>query len=235
MEVSKTARMFTIDLSGLSYENNNSKIAHDTNPKSDFHLEPGKGIRTTSPGVNNFKGITTPTTPIKEVKEEMMSLSDICDSLSEIFDQVGTNKINNSIEKVVDVQVQQVSKPDETSRLKRKRVVQKYKEDRVFDCGKCEYSTKRKASLKMHVESEHEGIRYPCSQCEYTTKQRSNLRIHVDSKHEGIRYPCSQCDFNSSTKSHLNTHMKNRHSHTQLSTIQQKLSSILYPNSGTPM
>ena len=38
-------------------------------------------------------------------------------------------------------------------------------------------------SLKEHVESIHEGVRYPCDQCDYKATQKGSLKRHKKSNH----------------------------------------------------
>ena len=64
-------------------------------------------------------------------------------------------------------------------------------------------------TLKVHVESKHEELRYPCSQCEYIATQASALKVHVENKHKGVRYPCSQCEYIAIDTSNLKKNMLN--------------------------
>ena len=32
-----------------------------------------------------------------------------------------------------------------------------------------------KGNIKLHIESQHEGVYYNCDQCNYTTKQKNQL------------------------------------------------------------
>ena len=64
-----------------------------------------------------------------------------------------------------------------------------------FFCDKCDYSASRKALLKLHKESKHEGIKYPCDQCSLEFTYRAHLKQHIRSTHEGVRYSCKQCDY----------------------------------------
>ena len=38
-------------------------------------------------------------------------------------------------------------------------------------------------SLKEHVESIHEGVRYPCDQCDYRATTKGNKKSHEMFKH----------------------------------------------------
>ena len=39
-----------------------------------------------------------------------------------------------------------------------------------FPCIKCEYAATRDFILKIHIENQHEEVKYPCSQCELSEK-----------------------------------------------------------------
>ena len=82
-------------------------------------------------------------------------------------------------------------------------------------------------SLKIHVESKHEGVRYPCNQCEYAATQPGVLKIHIENIHEGVRYPCGQCKFVATQSCHLKTHQKRKHNNQVLYIVNFKLSSIV--------
>ena len=38
-------------------------------------------------------------------------------------------------------------------------------------------------SIKTHIQSKHEGIKYPCNQCDYRATTQSNFQRHIQSKH----------------------------------------------------
>ena len=59
-------------------------------------------------------------------------------------------------------------------------------------CPYCEHQGTVKSSLKNHIDSVHDGIKFKCSQCEHQASQKSNLKIHIDSVHNiMISYPDS--------------------------------------------
>ena len=55
-------------------------------------------------------------------------------------------------------------------------------------CHLCEIKTVSKGSLKMHIESIHDGIRYECGQCDYMATKQGNLKRHKQVKHEDPKY-----------------------------------------------
>jgi len=80
-----------------------------------------------------------------------------------------------------------------------------------FECDQCNKQIGSKQMLKIHIQSQHEGVRYPCNQCEYQATQQTHLVFHIQSKHEGIRYPCNQCDFKAIAQRFLINHIKSKH------------------------
>ena len=75
-------------------------------------------------------------------------------------------------------------------------------------CPHCESSFKTWDHRRVHIDSQHNGIRYPCGQCDFKAKQRVHLRIHVENVHLKLRFYCDECPYNSGQKSHLSTHKK---------------------------
>ena len=45
--------------------------------------------------------------------------------------------------------------------------------------------------------------RCPCLASEYATTSAKNLKIHVESNHERVRYPCTKCDYIGNTTNNL--------------------------------
>ena len=48
------------------------------------------------------------------------------------------------------------------------------------------YKTLTKASLKHCINSIHESERYSCDQCNYRATLKESLKLHVESNHEGM-------------------------------------------------
>ena len=81
-----------------------------------------------------------------------------------------------------------------------------------YNCDKCEFSTKMKATLDSHKDSVHEGVKkYKCDQCDYATAWSSNLNKHKKGVHEKIRLHCEECDFMTTNHGVLKKHMNNVH------------------------
>ena len=78
-------------------------------------------------------------------------------------------------------------------------------------CDQCERQFSDHKTIRTHIESIHEGVKYPCNQCNYQATQKTSLEIHVKSKHEGMKFACDQCDFQSRWPNNLRRHKKENH------------------------
>jgi len=72
-------------------------------------------------------------------------------------------------------------------------------------------TSKSKKTLKIHIESVHEHVRYPCDQCEFQATTTWDLKRHTATVHEGVRYHCDQCEFKSTAMHYLRKHLKTVH------------------------
>ena len=63
----------------------------------------------------------------------------------------------------------------------------------VLKCDQCD-KTFKKTSLKVHIASVHEKIRFECDQCDYKAPVRQAITLHKMSMHEGKFLKCDQCD-----------------------------------------
>ena len=76
--------------------------------------------------------------------------------------------------------------------IKKKYIKSHFKENhdhsaKILTCSECTYVTKRKGSLKDHIESKHMTIaQYTCSECEYKTIGRNQMRYHKVNYHSSI-------------------------------------------------
>ena len=82
------------------------------------------------------------------------------------------------------------------------------KEQRLFDCNECDYSTTTQPYLKVHINSVHMKIKHPCPECDKQFAQRSSMNLHLRSIHQGISYPCQYCDYSASTRGNLKLHQR---------------------------
>ena len=83
---------------------------------------------------------------------------------------------------------------------------------KIGKCSQCGARYTAKQNLLLHIQSEHEGVRYHCTECPYKAKARNNLKAHIQTKHEGIRYPCEHCQLKATSKSNLRIHVRRHHS-----------------------
>ena len=81
----------------------------------------------------------------------------------------------------------------------------------AFDCDQCGYQATQKSSLKIHIQSIHEGVKYPCNEYDYQSTRPGNLKNHIQAKHEGIKYACDQCDYQLNSERSLYCHIKSKH------------------------
>ena len=61
---------------------------------------------------------------------------------------------------------------------------------RRFRCTHCEYKAADQISLRRHIQSLHEGIRYQCTFCTSKFTQKSKVKSHIESVHEGKKFEC---------------------------------------------
>ena len=52
--------------------------------------------------------------------------------------------------------------------------------------------TRHKLSLKAHIMSLHENVKYLCVKCDYKATHQSSLKAHKLSIHEGVKYLCTK-------------------------------------------
>ena len=74
--------------------------------------------------------------------------------------------------------------------------------DRV-KCPQCDHHATWKESLKTHILSMHDGMKFKCHQCDHQATQKGSLKRHILSKHDGMKFKCSQCDYKAIWKPQL--------------------------------
>jgi len=77
-----------------------------------------------------------------------------------------------------------------------------------FQCDRCEFSSKFKRLLRLHLSTQHNIGTHPCTQCDFVAINAQELTKHVD-KHGS--FPCNQCEHVSSLASDLRKHKKMAH------------------------
>ena len=75
-----------------------------------------------------------------------------------------------------------------------------------FECNDCNYSSKKKQNLNIHINAVHKGIKHPCNQCGKLYAQKSSLNLHIRSIHESVHFPCDFCSYKATTKGNLDKH-----------------------------
>ena len=80
------------------------------------------------------------------------------------------------------------------------------REEEVF-----EYEASRKSTLKKHIESVHEKVKYPCNLCEYKATTTGSLKSHIESVHEKVKYPCHLCEYKATKHSDVKKHIESVH------------------------
>ena len=60
--------------------------------------------------------------------------------------------------------------------------------------------------MRKHVKGQHEGKTYDCKECDYKTKQKGNLNVHMMAAHESLEFTCSMCEYKTSDKWRLRYH-----------------------------
>ena len=82
-----------------------------------------------------------------------------------------------------------------------------------YKCDQCEHVASKKLSLKLHIQSKHEGLRFPCDHCDYKATQKQLLKKHINEKHDGSMFSCDekQCEMKFWTKIESADHKKSIH------------------------
>ena len=80
-------------------------------------------------------------------------------------------------------------------------------------CHICHVKKNSRQMLTLHIQADHEGIRYNCTEegCNYSGKQKAQLKNHINIKHLGIKVQCELCDYKTTQVPNLNNHMLKKH------------------------
>ena len=82
----------------------------------------------------------------------------------------------------------------------------------TFICDQCSKTFNAKRALQKHISNAHtEGIKHRCNQCEFATKHRKRLQLHIEKVHEGRKWICDICGSNLSCQGMLKRHMDEVH------------------------
>ena len=80
-----------------------------------------------------------------------------------------------------------------------------------FQCQLCDKRFKNNLTLKNHIESVHNGVKYTCEQCFKQFTDRGSLSKHIKNIHEGVRYECDQCGYKATQQQNLKVHIQSVH------------------------
>ena len=73
-------------------------------------------------------------------------------------------------------------------------------------CDKCEYTTRRLALLKGHMETHSSNLIYNCKKCDLKTNTKQKMIFHERKVHLEILYECKICSFKTAKSSNLSAH-----------------------------
>ena len=82
--------------------------------------------------------------------------------------------------------------------------------DIFFYCEDCNFKSDEVAAFKAHVEC-HGYFCCPWDECYFKTANKTTIKRHVQSVHEGVRYPCTYCNYQATHKCNLKTHIQSVH------------------------
>ena len=129
----------------------------------------------------------------KNVKEESGNLvKDVLVSCNDLVTDNGEDSPSNEISK-------SESKENVVSSLEHESVKFTY-------CPHCNYSTKHKNNIGIHIKAVHLKIKHACKECGKNFAQKSSLNLHIRSIHEGVSYPCDFCEYKATTMGNLRLH-----------------------------
>ena len=75
-----------------------------------------------------------------------------------------------------------------------------------------ENSLSTSQSLKEHVTSQYEGVRFKCNHCEKSYTSKGHLNTHVKTVHDGVKnHVCNHCEISFSIAGNLKAHIKAVH------------------------
>ena len=136
------------------------------------------------------------------------------DALEEFRNRMAGYRVTNEDQRVSIKQTSPktfISSVDKDSVIKISSLVEaKLVDPKLHGCKNCDYRTKFKANLNVHMEVKHKKVKYECSQCDYTGS-KYGLKDHGRAKHGGKLYICELCDYATSYESALSSHKKAQH------------------------
>ena len=155
------------------------------------------------------------------VEIEKLHMCDICEFSSKTYAELMRHNLNIHL-KQKRFQCSECKKRFGTELLRNKHASEVHgnKEDiKIFQCTKCEYSTKHQGSLTNHFRVIHlKVIDYKCDICQRTFGFKPNLRRHMALVHKDLSqannqkvHKCDQCDYTSVLKRNVQRHVLAKH------------------------
>ena len=83
-------------------------------------------------------------------------------------------------------------------------------EEGQFSCEHCNFDTELQETMNQHL-SKHLSAKHNCYQCDKVFSQPHTLKRHVKTIHEGLRFPCDQCNHQATQANDLRTHKRKVH------------------------
>ena len=80
-----------------------------------------------------------------------------------------------------------------------------------YECKKCPYKCKVKKSLKTHVMTKHEGVKFPCDKCPFVANNKETRYRHNLTEHRDLTFECVVCDKKFADLNTLRKHKKYTH------------------------
>ena len=83
----------------------------------------------------------------------------------------------------------------------------------MFQCDRCQYSTKFPHHLQDHQDVVHEGVIIGCpfEECSSRFTNRSNISDHIKRMHHKETFKCLECDYVAKTQRVLRVHIGLHH------------------------
>ena len=89
----------------------------------------------------------------------------------------------------------------------------KKKEEKIYNCDKCDYNSYKTQKLKLHKMEVHAEKYLSCTKCTHLSRSKTGFRHHLRNKHNEFLFSinCEFCDEKFVTKSKKNDHIEINH------------------------
>lgn len=127
------------------------------------------------------------------------------DELPDLTNQTTQKKSNDyTLDPTCEVDWQRIQVMESTSK------------DRQFQCIKCSYTSRFKASVQRHFQRHHTGSNnrpYKCCNCDFSTKTKDQIGLHNKRSQSEVQLLCKECKFSTFFKCEFVMHQKNHYPH----------------------